>query len=224
MSGNTPAGRAIVAICRRLYDRGYLVATEGNVSVRLPSGDILVTGTRVRKREITARDLVRITPGGARVAGASRPSSEAAMHRFIYSKRRDVHAIVHAHPPYCTAFALAGRPLPVDAIPEARVEFGEVPLVPYAAPSTGKLTKALAPYVGKANFFLLANHGVVACAPDLGEAYDLVERAEHAARILLLSGFLGGAKNLTAARLRELDAIRMKRMKVSKHGGINKKG
>jgi L-fuculose-phosphate aldolase len=198
------AAKAIVEVCRRMYDRGYVVATEGNVSVRLVSGDLLVTGTRVRKRGISVRDLVRLTPAGVRVSGSSRPSGEAALHRLIYAKRDDVNAVVHAHPPCCTAFALARTPLPAGAIPEVLVEFGAIPLVPFAAPSTGKLARAIEPFVMTSDFFLLANHGVVACAADLEEAYDLVERAEHAARTLLLAGLLGGGKNIPARDRAEL--------------------
>jgi len=213
----TPArtsGKTIVDICRRMYDRGYIVATEGNVSVRLRGGDILVTGTRVRKRAITTGDLVRLSPGGVRLSGHNRPSSEAALHRLIYSKRRDVNAVVHAHPPFCTAFAVARKTLPVGPIPEVLVEFGDIPLVPFAVPATGKLARAIEPFLMKSNFFLLANHGVVSCAGDLEEAYDLVERAEHAARITLIAGFLGGPKKLSAR-----DIVDLRRMKKTPGAG-----
>jgi L-fuculose-phosphate aldolase len=221
MNGN--AARDIVKICRRMYDRGYVVATEGNVSVRLASGDILVTGARVRKREITARDLVRVTPGGG-FAGPRRPSSETALHRLIYRKRADVRAVVHAHPPCCTAFALARKAFPADTIPEVLVEFGKVPLVPFAVPSTGDLSRAITPFVMKSDFFLLANHGVVSCGRDLEEAYDLVERAEHAARVLLLSGFLGGAKKLPARDRATLHRISIARKDARTHGRKNNTG
>jgi len=211
-------GRAVVEICRRMYERGYVVATEGNVSVRLRSGEILVTATRVRKREIATGDLVRLTPGGVRVAGSPRPSSEAALHTLIYSKRSDINAVVHAHPPCCSAFAVAGKRLRVGAIPEVLVEFGDIPLVPFAVPGTGKLPKAITPHLMKSNFFLLANHGVVSCAADLEEAYDLVERAEHAARILLLAESLGGAGNLSPRDRRELRHIRQTRTDGQRHG------
>jgi len=213
------AKRAIVRVCRRMYDRGYVVATEGNVSVRLRTGGMLVTASRVRKREISAGDIVRLSPGGGRVNGRLRPSSEAALHRLIYSKRSDVNAVVHAHPPCCTAFAVARTRLPVDAIPEVLVEFGAVPLVPFAVPGTGKLSKAIAPYLMKSNFFLLANHGVVSCAPDLEEAYDLVERAEHAALILLLAEVRGGAKRLSARNLLDLRRVRTLQIGGKRHGG-----
>jgi len=210
-------GGEIVDVCRRLYAMGFVVATEGNVSVRLPSGDILVTATRVRKRTITTKDLVRLTAGGKRVSGAARASSEAALHRTIYAGRPDVHAVVHAHPPFCTAFAVARRTLPVGAIPETLVEFGDVPMVPFAVPGTGKLSRAIGPLLGKANFFLLANHGVVSCAADLEEAFDLVERAEHAARILLLARLAGGAKNLSRRDRAELLRIRKSRKDGQPH-------
>ena len=206
-----PAAKTIVGICRRLYDRGFLVATEGNVSVRLPSGDILITGTRVPKASMTAADLVKLSVEGKKLAGTREPSSEARLHRTIYAARPDVGAIVHAHPPCCTAFAVAREPLDVEAMPETVVEFGTIPLVPFAVPSTGALSEAIGPFLRGADFFLLANHGVVACGPDLETAYDRIERAEHAARILLLSRPLGGAKKLGEQELAALNGIRNER-------------
>ncbi len=202
---------SIVATCRRLAALGFVVATEGNVSVRLASGDILITGTRVTKRTITAADIVRLSPGGRKRSGSREPSSEARLHQFIYSKRKDVQAIVHAHPPYSTAFAVARKPLTVDSIPEVVVEFGTIPLVPFAVPSTGKLSKAIEPFVSRGDFFLLANHGVVACGRDIDGALEKVERAEHAARIVLLSRLLGGERRLAIRDLRELNTIAQRR-------------
>ena len=202
---------SIVSTCRALAAEGFVVATDGNVSVRLASWDILVTGTRVTKRTITGAGVVRLSPDGNRRSGSVAPSSEARLHLFIYSKRKDVHAIVHAHPPYCTAFAVARKPLAVAAIPEVVVEFGTIPLVPFAVPSTGKLSKAIAPFVSRCDFFLLANHGVVACGRDIAEAFEKIERAEHAAKIILLSRLLGGERKLAPGELRELRTIARRR-------------
>lgn len=208
----TAAGAAAVArICRRLYERGYVVATEGNVSLRLASGEILITGTRVPKASIAASDIVRLSPAGAKLSGSREPSSEARLHLTIYAARPDIRAIVHAHPPYCTAFAVARKELDVEAMPETVVEFGRIPLVPFAVPSTGALSTAIGPYLAGNDFFLLANHGVVSCGPDPAEAYDRVERAEHAARIILLSRLLGGEKKLGRPELAALNGIRNRR-------------
>lgn len=202
---------AIARVCRRLYERGYVVATEGNVSVRLPSGEILVTGARVAKSSIAASDVVRLAPDGTKRSGTRRPSTEAGLHRTIYDGRPDVRAVVHAHPPCCTAFAVARRPLAVDAMPETVVEFGAIPLVPFAVPSTGALSEAIRPLLDRGDFFLLANHGVVACGADLDEAYDRLERAEHAAHILLLATLLGGGRRLGRRSLAALAGIRKRR-------------
>lgn len=211
MPSQQRAAASIIAVCRRLAEQGFVVQTEGNVSVRLDSGEILITGTRVGKRTIGRAGLVRISAEGGKLAGRGEPSSEARLHTFIYSRRKDVGAVVHAHPPYCTAFAVAGRPLAVDAIPEVVVEFGKIPLVPFAVPSTGRLSKAIAPFVAKSDFFLLANHGVVACGRDAEEAFGKIERAEHAARIILLSRLLGGERRLGPGAVRELRAIAKRR-------------
>jgi L-fuculose-phosphate aldolase len=207
-----PAGAvAIARICRRLYERGYVVATEGNVSVRLASGDVLITGTRVPKASIGPSDIVKLSPAGRKLSGAREPSSEARLHLTIYAARPDVGAIVHAHPPYCTAFAVARKELDVEAMPETVVEFGKIPLVPFAVPSTGALSTAIGPYLAGSDFFLLANHGVVSCGAVPEEAYEKVERAEHAARILLLARLLGGVKKLGRRELAALNEIRERR-------------
>ena len=205
------AATEIARICRRLHERGYVVATEGNVSMRLPSGRILITGTRVRKASAAADDVVAISPAGKRLAGRIEPSSEERLHRTIYAARPDVRAIVHAHPPFCTAFAVAGVPLEVGAMPETVVEFGKIPLVPFGVPSTGALSEAIGPYLADADFFLLANHGVVSCGPDAAEAYDRIERAEHAARILILARLLGGERRLGRGEIDALRRIRNRR-------------
>jgi len=205
------AAAAIARICRRLYEREYVVATEGNVSVRLTAGEVLITGTRVSKASIGPRDLVKLSPEGRKLSGEREPSSEARLHLTIYAARPDIRAIVHAHPPYCTAFAVARKELDVDAMPETVVEFGSIPLVPFAVPTTGAISTAIGPYLSGSDFFLLANHGVVSCGPDPDEAFERVERAEHAARIILLSRLLGGEKKLGRRELAALTDIRNRR-------------
>lgn len=202
---------AVARACRLLAERGFVAATEGNVSVRLPSGAILVSGTRVEKRLARASDVVRLGADGRKLAGRREPSSEAALHRTIYAARSGVRAVVHAHPPFSTAFAVARKPIPVDAIPEVAVEFGRIPIVPFAVPSTGRLSRAITPFLKRGDFFLLANHGVVALGRDLDDALSKVERAEHAAEIILLARLLGGERRLGGRDLAALASIRKRR-------------
>jgi L-fuculose-phosphate aldolase len=146
---------------------------------------------------------------GRPLAGQARPSTELRMHLRIYRLRDDVRAVVHAHPPTATGFAIAGEALDECVIPEVITTLGRVPIVPYATPSTEELPDRLAPYVASHDALLLANHGVVAYAGRLSRAIDLMESIEQAARSLLTARLLGRVQRLSREevdRLLSLDA------------------
>src|SRR5215831_14532607 len=132
-------GRAIVQVCRRLYDRGLVAGPDGNVSVRLPDESILVTPSGLSKVDVTIDDLVVVNLSGDVLHGRRAPSSELAMHLRIYRRRDDVRAVVHAHPPTATGFAVAGESFMAPVLPEVILQMGAVPLVPYATPGTDAL-------------------------------------------------------------------------------------
>lgn len=203
---------AIAAACRRLHARGLLAGAEGNISVRLTSGDLLVTPSSVDKATITERQIVRVHADGmlhheqlvwdprgdaVRGDGARRPSSELEMHVRCYQARPDVHAVVHAHPPAATGFAAAGLGLPDDVLPELPVVVGPVALVPYGRPGSHALGDSLVPFLPSHEVFLLANHGVTALGQTLESAVLRIETVEQAARILLVARLLGGEQRLT---------------------------
>ncbi|KAB2922021.1 MAG: class II aldolase/adducin family protein [Bacteroidetes bacterium] len=197
----------LIEICRRVDARGLVVATDGNLSMRLPDGTVLTTPSGVNKGRVTADDLVTVTMEGRTVAGRRAPSTELLMHLFIYRHRPDVNAVVHCHPVHATAFAAAHRPLTPNVFPEVVVQFGDIPLAEYAAPSTPALGESLAPFVRDHNAVLLANHGAVTYGTDLWDAYYRMEKVEQTAHMLYAAEALGGAKPLPAEqveRLREL--------------------
>jgi L-fuculose-phosphate aldolase len=196
---------AILDVCHRLYAKGFVSATDGNVSARLPGGNILTTRTGINKGMVSAQDLVEISPGGEVVSGRTRPSTETGMHLFIYRERQDVTAVVHAHPPYATGFATARQPLEGCLYPEVIVGFGAIPLADYATPSTSEVADSLRPYVRSADAILLTNHGVVAYGTDVHDAYYKMEKVEHSAQITFIARLLGGEKRLSAE---ELDRLR----------------
>ena len=204
---------AIIDACHRLYARGFVSATDGNVSARLPGGNILTTRTGINKGSVTAQDLVEITPGGEVVSGRSRPSTETGMHQFIYRERPDVGAVVHAHPPYATGFATAREPLESCLYPEVIVGFGAIPLAEYATPSTPEVADSLRPYVRSADAILLTNHGVVAYGADVYDAYYKMEKVEHSAHITFVARLLGGEKRLSAEEL-----VRLRSVSVQSYG------
>jgi len=196
----------IVAVCHRLYAKGFVSATDGNVSLRL--GDrFLTTRTAINKGDVTADDVLEVTGTGETVGSSHKPSTELGMHLFIYRQRPDVLAVVHAHPPYATGFAAAGQGLEQCVFPEVIVGLGAVPLAVYATPSTEEVARSLAPFVEKTDAILLANHGMVAYGTDLWDAYYKLEKVEHACHITLVARLLGGPKVLNSAYIEKLRAI-----------------
>jgi len=197
----------LVDICHRLSARGFVTATDGNVSVRLPGGTILASRSEVNKGMVTARDFLEVAPDGAPVDGGGKVSTELGMHLAIYRQRPDVKAIVHAHPPTATGFAVARIPLDGCVLPEVIVGLGAVPLAAYATPSTPEVAASIARLTQSSSAILLANHGVVTFGGDLLDAYFKMEKVEHAAQIILVARMLGGEHRLTAAEVDRLRSV-----------------
>jgi L-fuculose-phosphate aldolase len=190
------AAAAIVGVCRRLYERGLVAGPDGNVSVRLKNGDVLVTPAGgLSKVDMREDDLVLVDAAGSS-HGTRPPSSELAMHRRIYAVRPDVMAVVHAHPPTATGFAVAGESFVAPVLPEVIFQMGRVPLVAYATPGTEALADLIEPVVREHDAFLLANHGATTVGPTLEAAHQRMESLEHAARIILTARILGRVNEL----------------------------
>jgi len=198
----------IVAVCCRLYDRGLIAGQDGNVSVRLPGGNILVTPAGLSKVDVTVESLVELTPAGEPVTPGPSASSEVEMHLRIYRERADVRAVVHAHPPTATAFGVVGRDFMDDVLPEVIFHLGRVPLVPFAMPGTPALGEAMSPYLKDHDAFLLASHGATTVGPTLRLAHQRMESLEHASRILHAAEALGTITPLDAADVAALREAR----------------
>lgn len=206
--GERAARRAIVDACHRLYARGLIAGPDGNVSVRLAPDRLLVTPSMLSKGTIGEDDLVVVREDGTLLEAATgrRASSELGMHLRVYARRADVHAVVHAHPPVATGFAVAGRTLPANVLPELILQMGDVPLVPYAAPGTAAVADGLEAYLGAHDAVLLAHHGATSWGATLEVALQRMESLEHASRILLTATLLGRVSTLAPVdveRLRE---------------------
>jgi L-fuculose-phosphate aldolase len=199
--------RHIVDVCRDLYEKGFVTATDGNVSTRLPNGNILATPTSVNKGRVNDNDLVEVTLDGVPVRAGWVPSTELGMHLFVYRERPDVRAVVHAHPTYATGFATARIPLDQPLFPEVIFGLGAIPLAEFATPSTPEVAASIAPFVKTSNAILLMNHGVVTYGKDLDDAYFKMEKVEHAAHIIFVARTLGGEKTLTAEQVQKLTSV-----------------
>src|SRR5215213_1048414 len=201
------AKRDLIQVCHLMYERSYVVSSDGNVSVRLDDGRILATPTMTCKGRMTD-DLIAVTDLEGRALNDQRASSELAMHLLIYRERPDVKAVCHAHPPHGTAFAVAGLPIDQPILSEVILTLGCVPLAEYGTPSTDELSDAMRPLVKHHNALLMANHGAVAYGADIWQAFDRLETLEHTAKIAILSRLLGGSRNLPSDAIEKLIDVR----------------
>ncbi|MEK7728508.1 MAG: class II aldolase/adducin family protein [candidate division KSB1 bacterium] len=209
MTNESSLREQICEVGRRMYERGFVAANDGNISVRLSADRVLTTPTGVSKGFMSPERMAVVDMSGAPL-DANKPSSEIRMHLFVYRERPDVQAVVHAHPVYATGFATAGLALEECVAAEIIATLGSIPLARYGTPSTEDLAESLRPHVHRHDAFLLANHGVVAVGKDLWEAYYRLERVEHYANIILVSRQLGGEKVLPKMEADKLFALRGK--------------
>jgi L-fuculose-phosphate aldolase len=198
----------IVHVGRMMYDRGWIAGSDGNVSIRLDPERILATPTGVSKGAMHPQDLIICDLAGNKLSGERERTTEMPMHVAVYQDRPDIHAVVHAHPPTATGFAVAGKALNQGILPELIVAFGSVPLADYGLPGTPALVEGMLPFIPKYNAILLANHGAVAYDEDLAHAFGRMETVEHLARITLVAEMLGGAKLLPRTEIAKLFASR----------------
>ncbi len=202
-----PDRNAIVEICRRVYDKGFVSAYDGNISVLTENKSILITRSGVCKGDVKESDIIEINFAGEIINGRGKISTEYKIHLYAYSRRPEVNAVVHCHPTYATAFASAGEGLTQPVFPEVILTLGKVPLCKYATPSTDELPLSMEPFIEHAWAFLFQNHGAVTLGKTLRDAYYKMEKLEHAAKTLFISRLLGGAKELPAEKVRELVSL-----------------
>jgi L-fuculose-phosphate aldolase len=194
----------IIRAGRMMYERGWIAATEGNITARLNEHRILATPAGVCKGRMLPEDLLICDNDGNRISGERERTTEMGMHVAIYSARPDIQAVVHAHPPTSTGFAVAGRALNLGLMPELIVSMGSIPLAEYGLPGTPALVEGMLPYIPKFNAILLANHGAVCYAETVPQAYARMETLEHLARITLVAELLGGPKVLPRVEVQKL--------------------
>lgn len=203
------ARKLIIEIGKLLYERSYVVSSDGNVSIRLDENRVIATPTMTCKGRMT-EDGLAITDMDGKPLNDKKASSELAMHLLIYKMRPDIKAVCHAHPPHGTAFAVAGLAIDQPILSEVILTLGCVPLTDYGTPSTNELTESMKPFVEHHNALLMANHGAVAYGEDLWQAFDRLETLEHTARIAILAKTLGGANDLPKDAISKLINIREK--------------
>ncbi|MHB2155939.1 class II aldolase/adducin family protein [Calditrichota bacterium GD2] len=202
--------KQIIEVGRLLWQRGYVAANDGNISVRLNEKEILTTVTGVSKGFMNEEMIVKIDMEGRSLERHAKfkPSSEVKMHLEAYRQRPDVHAVVHAHPPYCTSFAVAGIPLDRCVLPEAILILGAVPIAEFGLPSTLEIPEKIRPHLQNSDAILLANHGALTLGTDVMNAYFKMETLEHAAHIVWNAIQLGNVNVLPEDVAERLMALR----------------
>lgn len=215
----------ICDVCHRMWQLGWVAANDGNISVKLMDGSLLCTPTGISKSFITGDSLLLVDQDLNILEGAPgfKPSSEMKMHLRCYQERPDIGAVVHAHPPTATGFAVAGRSLDDYSMIETVVTLGSVPLTPYGTPSTYEVPEAIAPYLQEHDALLLQNHGALTVGSDLYTAYYRMETLELFARISLVAHQLGGPREIPMPQIEKLLDLRENYYKVSgRHPGYKK--
>lgn len=208
MSAESSLRADIVEVGRRMYARGYTASNDGNISVRLGADRLLMTPKGVCKGFMSP-DMMCITDlQGRKLEGERDPSSEMLMHLEVYRQRPDVQAVVHAHPPTATGFAVAGIPLDRAVLAEVLTTLGSIPIAEYATPSTRELPEAVRKYIKAHDGMLLANHGALTVGGDLFSAYYKMETIEHFARISLVARLLGRENLISREEVLRLQQLR----------------
>lgn len=200
----------IVEIGRRVYNKGFAAANDGNISYRVGENEVLCSPTMICKGFMTPEDICMVDLDGKQLAGTKKRTSEILLHLAIMKHRPDVRAVVHCHPPHATAFAVAREAIPQCVLPEIEVFMGEVPLAPYETPGGQQFADTVVPFLKATNTIILTNHGTVSFGKTLEEAYWKTEILDAYCRILILSKQLGGITYLNEQKSRELLDLKQK--------------
>ncbi|ETI70280.1 class II aldolase/adducin family protein [Neobacillus vireti] len=204
--------KQICDIGKRIYEKGFVAANDGNISIRVSDNEFLITPTGVSKGFITPEMLVKVDGQGNVLEGTPpyRPTSEMKMHLRVYKERPDIQAVVHVHPPYATAFAIAGIPLDQAIMPESVVFLGTIPVAEYGTPSTNEIPVAVQKFVHHHQGVLLENHGALTWGKDLEHAYYLMESLEFTAKINWIAKQINGDRELSKKHVQTLVELKTK--------------
>lgn len=200
----------ICDIGRRIYNRGFAAANDGNITYRLGPNEVLCTPTMHCKGFLKPEDICLVDMEGNQLAGIKKRSSEALLHLQIYRERPDIKSVVHCHPPHATAFAIAREPIPQCVLPEVEVFLGDVPITRYETPGGQAFADTIIPVVKKTNVVILANHGTVSFGESVERAYWWTEILDSYCRMLMMARSLGGVNYLSGDKERELLDLKAK--------------
>lgn len=198
----------MIEVGKRLYQKCLVASNDGNISTRISENEILITPTGVCKGDMSPDQILKVDMEGKVISGFMKPTSEMKMHLAVYRKRNDVKAVVHAHPPKATAFAVAGKGLDKITLPEVVFSLGKISFAEYGTPTTEQIPIAVEKHIGTSDALLLANHGALTVGSDVFDAYYKMETLEHFASISLYAKLLGGERVLSKEQAEELFRVR----------------
>ncbi len=216
--------KQICEICSRMWQQGWVAANDGNISVKLDENTFLATPTGISKSFMEPDKLVKINKNGEIIEAIEgyKPSSEIKMHLRCYKERPDIGAVVHAHPPTATGFALAHKALDTYSLIECVIAIGAVPIAPYGTPSTDEVPESIAPLLPNHDVVLLENHGALTVGADLITAYYRMETLELWAKTSFVAQMLGGEKEISKNNIDRLISMRKDYKVTGKHPGYVK--
>lgn len=200
----------ICEIGRRVYNKGFAAANDGNISIRVGEDAVLCSPTMICKGFMKPEDICAVDMNGDQIAGKRKRTSEILLHLEIMRNRPDVKACVHCHPPHATAFAVANEAIPQCILPEIEVFMGEIPVAPYETPGGQEFASTVTPFLKSTNTIILKNHGTISFGKTVEEAYWKTEILDAYCRILLLSHQLGNVDFLNEQKSRELLDLKKK--------------
>lgn len=214
--------REICDIGSRIYQKGFVAANDGNISVKVGPNEFYCTPTGVSKGYMTPDMIIKVDGDGNKLEGALNPSSEIKMHLRVYKERPDVNAVVHAHPPMATAFAVCNKPLDKLILPEAVLSIGTVPVCAYGTPSSMEVPDSLMPYIQTNDAFLLQNHGALSVGNTLTRAFFVMDEVEFFAKITYYSAMIGGVVEFGGENIDKLMDLRARMAIPGKHPGCGR--
>ncbi|MDA8563161.1 class II aldolase/adducin family protein [Mariniblastus sp.] len=198
----------ICEIGKRAWTRGFVAASDGNISARLDEDRVLCTPTMTCKGFLSPESLCIVDMAGKLIEGEQKPTSEIRLHLSVYRQRADIRSVFHSHAPYATAFAVTGQTVPRNVLAEPELFLGNVPIAPYAITGSEEFSRSIDPFVQTTNAILLANHGVVTYHDSVETAFWLTEMLDAYCRILINAKALGPVQTLSDSQVEELSVLR----------------
>jgi len=197
--------KEVARFMRRLYNHGLTTTSGGNISLRITDDIIVITPSATDKGRMRWKEVGVMNISGENLTPDLKPSSEFEMHLSIYKRKKEIKAIVHAHPVFASAFTAMKCKINTNLTAEARAILGDPLVVPYALMGTIELAEVAAEYIMNSDILLLENHGILTTGSNLLQAFDKIEVLENASKMTIIVEMTGKKSPLTKSRILQID-------------------